>query len=208
MARKRALFSDGLSSNCHIQVISYSCGLQILGPVPSNTPIFLLGARHETEAFDGGPYLCRRWRCNRQRGSRCRSCDPDLHQDHWCFGQPLQRRFGHPRQPDDSVGRGLQEGISERKHPDPGCRLLHRATRADRRHRQPRPDEPQDEGRRAAGLRAEVRLQTDRHPGRRRRPGCVRAQGQPDQRPDHGPGRRHLLLHPPVRWQSRRENLG
>ena len=58
------------SFNCHIRFIEWSRGLQILGPVPSNT--ILLGARHETEAFDGGPDFRRRWRkrricCSRRR---------------------------------------------------------------------------------------------------------------------------------------------
>jgi hypothetical protein len=59
---------DGLSSNCHISAIECSHGLLILGPVP--TP-YLLGVRHETEAFDGGNDFCRCWRCDCQRGCRC-----------------------------------------------------------------------------------------------------------------------------------------
>ncbi|PNB73919.1 hypothetical protein C1X64_12525 [Pseudomonas sp. GW456-E7] len=35
-----------------------------------NTP-YLLGVRHETEAFDGGNDFCRCWRCDCQRGCRC-----------------------------------------------------------------------------------------------------------------------------------------
>ena len=50
-----------------------------------------------------------------------------------------------------------------------------------------------------AGLRAEVRLQANRYPGCRGRPGGVRAQGQPDPAPDHGTGRRDLLLDSSVR---------
>jgi hypothetical protein len=61
--------NDGLSSNCH------NCHIVFTRPADTwarsiHTPI-LLGVRHETEAFDGGNDLCRRWRCDRQRGCRC-----------------------------------------------------------------------------------------------------------------------------------------
>ncbi|AXP06309.1 hypothetical protein DZG01_26395 [Pseudomonas fluorescens] len=63
-----AKLNAGLSSNCHISAIECSHGLSILCRL--NTP-YLLGVRHETEAFDGGNDFCRCWRCDCQRGCRC-----------------------------------------------------------------------------------------------------------------------------------------
>ncbi|CAE6883048.1 conserved protein of unknown function [Ectopseudomonas oleovorans] len=71
-----AMKSQQRSFNCHIRFIECSRGLQILGPVPSNT--ILLGARHETEAFDGGPDFRRRRRKRRICCSRRRPGSADL----------------------------------------------------------------------------------------------------------------------------------
>ena len=88
--------------------------------------------------------------------------DPRLQQDERRLRQPELGRLGHPEQPDDAVGRGVQEGISERPHPDRGQGLLDGAAGADPGHLAARTDEPHHAGGGDRRLREEVRLQADR----------------------------------------------
>ena len=97
---------------------------------------------------------------------------------------------------------GLQEGVSERPHPDRGQGLVDGAAGADPGHLAARADEPHHEGGGDRRLREEVRLQADRGPRRGRRHRRLRQQGQPDQVPDHAADRRHLLEGPRLRRQG------
>ena len=51
------------------------------------------------------------------------------------LGQPQVDRLGHAEQPDDALGRGLQDALPERPDRDRGQGLVDRAAGADRGHR-------------------------------------------------------------------------